>query len=188
MWELRWPEKNQVGITVCGPDIRSHRQAYCIPHIGAQGGEVEEQGQEREVETVRKNRKNAGEHTLNEPLLSFLCCRLDLNLFFFPLLLLISLLFCPSCCFLSSLFSISPLSLLHQPAVVTVFLSAVCSAWHSVWRMMAIPEGGWVGVQRVSPLSPLPFPGPSSLHSLYIMTMRPAQHRREREGVLNLPP
>lgn len=65
----------EIRLALCGPDIRSRRQPYCIPHIGAAkqgrneqggGGErvwkgVEEQGQEREVRTVRKNKKNAGE-------------------------------------------------------------------------------------------------------------------------------
>lgn len=75
-----------------------------------------------------------------------------------------------SCSF--PVFYLTPVPPSPACTVVTVFLSAVCSAWHSVWRMMAIPEGG-----ECAP-HPSPPPGPSSHH---ITTMRPAQHRRERE-------
>lgn len=57
----------------------------------------------------------------------------------------------PCCAFSPSL---SPLSLLHQLAVVTfIFLSAVSSAWHSVWRMMVTPEGGLMCAAPSPPLT-----------------------------------
>lgn len=84
----------------------------------------------------------------------------------------------PSCAFFSP--SLSPLSLPHQLAVVTfIFLSAVSSAWHSVWRMMVTPEGG-ANVRCTLP---------SSHHNLYITTRRATRHRRDIErGVLTLTP
>lgn len=48
-------------------------------------------------------------------------------------------------------------------------------------------EGGCVP-PTPPPHSPRSSPGPSSHHNLYITTMRPAQYRRERDGVLILPP
>lgn len=84
-------------------------------------------------------------------------CHLDLNRFSSDFFL------CSLSVVLLPLFSLSPLSLLHPPTVVTVFLSAVCSAWHSVWRMTVFPEGG----MRVTPpplLTPWPLLSPQPLH------------------------
>lgn len=85
--------------------------------------------------------------------------------------------FVPRCAFFPSL---SPLSLLHQLAVVTFFfLSAVSSAWHSVWRMMVTPEEG-ANVRCTLP---------SSHHNLYSTTRRATRHRRDIErGVLTVTP
>lgn len=76
-------------------------------------------------------------------------------------------------CFLS-LLSVCPSSAYCSNS----FLSAVCSAWHSVWKMMAIPEEGG---NTICPHQSQP--APSSHHSLYTTTVRPIQHRGEREGV-----
>lgn len=86
-------------------------------------------------------------------------------------------------CFFFFLPHLSPLSLLHQPAVVTFFfLSAVCSAWHSVWRMMVTPEGGRANVRCTLPSPPL-------TTTLYITARRATRHRRAIErGVLTLTP
>lgn len=141
---------------------------------GEKGKVGERRGEEREV---RKEQENGCYTKL--PFLSWVPSRLGSLFDFFPHSRSIT----PLCFLYVHLTSLSlPYTIL---LVVTVFLSAVCSAWHSVWRMMAIPEGG---VMQPAPPTPQSHPGPSSHHSLYTTTMRPVQRRGEREGVLILPP
>lgn len=88
----------------------------------------------------------------------------------FPVSYLISLSLC-----LSMSLSLSLSLSLHQPTVVTVFLSAVCSAWHSVWRMMAIPEGGC----SLPAPHPTSTPNPPPIPSWPLLSPQPPHHYNE---------
>ena len=144
----------EIRLALYGPDIYSRRQASCIPHIRAAREGENEQG--KGAWRGRSGRGGGGggggrcEWFLYEPVVSFLDA-VSTWVFLLPLISVFVLR--PSCCLFLLLFSISPHSLLHQPTVITVFLSAVCSAWHSVWRMMAIPEGRTHSAPPPSPLN-----------------------------------
>lgn len=176
----------EIRLALCGPDICSRRQAYCIPHIGAareggneQGGgagwnEAEEEGHLRSGDCwEEKERSRRIGFIWTSGFFFWAPSRVD-SLFSSWFLSFFSV--HPSSCSFPVFYltSVPP-----SPActVVTVFLSAVCSAWHSVWRMMAIPEGGECAL-----------PSPRPLLSPHHYNEASTTQTREREGVLILPP